>query len=90
MNMSSLQSKEGRTEKALPSPSLSFLLCLRSLGARTPVSSLCHHKEQRGQRDSCAVAQPSGHPHLRVVVRKQHGGGLAFCMGLGGSSAQMG
>lgn len=56
----------------------SFLLCLRSPGARTPVSSLCHHKEQRGQRNGSAVAQPSGHPHLRVVVRKQHGGRSAF------------
>lgn len=80
VNVCSLQSREDRAEEALPPPWPLFLLCLRSLGACAPVSSLCHHKEQRGQCNSGAVAQSSGHPHLCVVVRKQHGGGFTFHM----------
>lgn len=68
------------------SPCLLSPLVPRSPGARTPVSSLCHHEEQRGQCDCRAVAQPGGHPHLRVVVRKQHGGGSPSTRGLGSST----
>lgn len=50
-------------------------LCPRPPGARAPGSPLRHHEEQGGERDGGAVAQPSGHPHLRVVVWEQHGGG---------------
>lgn len=76
-----IQSREGKAERALPSPSLSLPLCLRSPGACTPVSPLCHHEEQRGQCNRRAVAQPGGHPDLRVVVREQHRGESAFCAG---------
>lgn len=72
------QSREGGAEKALPSPSLLFPLCLRSSGACASRPALCHHKEQRSQRNCCAVAQPSGHPHLRVVVWEQHRGGSCW------------
>lgn len=71
------QRRWSRSSSSL-SMSLSLPLCLRSPGACAPVAPFRHNKEQRGQCHCSALAQPSGHSHVRVVVRKQHRGELAF------------
>lgn len=50
-----------------------FCLC-RSLGTRSLISPICHHKEQGGQCHSSTVAKSSGNTYLYLVVWKQHRG----------------
>lgn len=69
------------------SMSLSLPLYLRSPGACAPVAPFRHNEEQRGQCHCSALAQPSGHSHVRVVVRKQHRGELAFLIVPNGGGA---
>ena len=50
-----------------------FCFC-RPLGTCSLISTICHHKEQGGQRHGSSVAKPSGNTYLCLVVWEQHGG----------------